>query len=1160
MKKQKINYKWIELIIIAWTVVFVLVITAVAATTSTYSCFQLSATSSGKVTIEATSTGWTIKAYGTDGSCGSTSTQTVTFTITNTGTNPDGTVRAVNFKITTTGMKTNSTAEAKTLDATTTKLTYTATSGKGSANYAEITINFADIVQASTGTSVTTTVIPKVGGKITVDGTAVTAKTDFANADDHTYSLTATADSGYTFIGWMSADGALNTDGVGTLSYSGQNAGTLWPLFLKSDSAMYQIKGASPMLYYAYLDEAITAAGNSGTIVVNKSGAAYHSDSTKNSFTIPSGVTLLIPYDDANTLVTKGNEVLDAYNAAVVARSEYRALTMPANTKITVASGGAISISSGRANQFIGQVGPYGAIYMDSGSNITVQSGGTLYAWGYIFHGTKDSGGSVEVESGGTVYEPISIMDYPGSSSLTTTLTDNKVFPMRSYSIRNVEVPMTLNRGAKEYVFTCLYGSNFLVGTNPLYALLIADGVVNDETPVFQNSGTITKSYANKRMIFSINGDCQLNSFTVEVSKSAGTYKISSSATTGFYIPSCWDITLTSGTTKVNDNVIMCEGSTFTVDQGATINANEKNIYVLDADNDPGAVSTSNGCGIDVQNVHGNYYTNVPKDAVLDVNGTLIASGGFYTSAAGACITSSKSGGEIQVSGTSASASVNVKTTNTYEAINFSAAKLKNVDNNYTETSGASGTYTYIKGYWHLGDDHTYESKVTIEPTCAKKGETTYTCKYCPESYPEEISAKGHTWNAATCTAPKTCSVCGATEGEAAGHNMGEWSVVTEPSCEVTGKEERSCSACDYSESREIAAAQHNYTSKVTVPTCTESGYTTHTCSKCGNSYQDSYVDAMGHSYGGDNECDNCGAVKVAQVVTPSSEGSSATTTEHTSLQGAVSSAAGTNSVVQLIKPADNTTPSTESCTISGSKNVYIDIAGNNVTVGVAEGNSGGVIYGIDSSTDKFGTPQTSVTIAAGSNVTVAPVTLDPTTGNMYISKTTTDTTTGTVTATFHRVAAKARDYYIEARADGTAAIGISLGFKGDESLDQLENIGFDIYTGSDENTQLETVWLKGEQDASGESIQITNDTTYWVKQLAANTPNAYGDYHVYGLIKADGDVYITKTALTFNFKTVLDENWPKENATNYTESNNVLQSFYQINGLTRTIMEKEET
>ena len=40
----------------------------------------------------------------------------------------------------------------------------------------------------------------------------------------------------------------------------------------------------------------------------------------------------------------------------------------------------------------------------------------------------------------------------------------------------------------------------------------------------------------------------------------------------------------------------------------------------------------------------------------------------------------------------------------------------------------------------------------------------------------------------------------------------------------------------------------HDYAVTVTAPTCTEKGYTTHTCS-CGDSYVDTYVDALGHAW-----------------------------------------------------------------------------------------------------------------------------------------------------------------------------------------------------------------------------------------------------------------------------------------------------------------------
>ena len=67
------------------------------------------------------------------------------------------------------------------------------------------------------------------------------------------------------------------------------------------------------------------------------------------------------------------------------------------------------------------------------------------------------------------------------------------------------------------------------------------------------------------------------------------------------------------------------------------------------------------------------------------------------------------------------------------------------------------------------GHEHEYVPTVTA-PTCTEQGYTTWNCS-CGDSYVDSyVSELGHTWTDATCTAPKTCSVCGATEGEALGH------------------------------------------------------------------------------------------------------------------------------------------------------------------------------------------------------------------------------------------------------------------------------------------------------------------------------------------------------------------------------------------------------
>ena len=155
--------------------------------------------------------------------------------------------------------------------------------------------------------------------------------------------------------------------------------------------------------------------------------------------------------------------------------------------------------------------------------------------------------------------------------------------------------------------------------------------------------------------------------------------------------------------------------------------------------------------------------------------------------------------------------------------------------------------------------NHSYESVVT-EPTCTEQGYTTHTCSICGDSYVD-------------------------TYVDANGHSFGEWTETKAATCTEKGEESRSCAVCNATETREIAALGHNYqngtctncgksiwkdwldkifgdrwgdeeeecdhvyTSVVTEPTCEEQGYTTHTCELCGDSYKDSYTDALGHEW-----------------------------------------------------------------------------------------------------------------------------------------------------------------------------------------------------------------------------------------------------------------------------------------------------------------------
>ena len=166
---------------------------------------------------------------------------------------------------------------------------------------------------------------------------------------------------------------------------------------------------------------------------------------------------------------------------------------------------------------------------------------------------------------------------------------------------------------------------------------------------------------------------------------------------------------------------------------------------------------------------------------------------------------------------------------------------------------------------------HSYTSIVTA-PTCTEKGHTTHTCA-CGDSYVDSYTdALGHsygTWKqtkAPTCTAKgtevRTCTRCNASEtrditslGHAIVHHAAKAATCTEKGWAAYD----TCSRCDYSTYKEIAATGHHHNAVVTAPTCTAKGYTTHTCNTCGNSYKDSYTNALGHSYAS-GKCTRCGA------------------------------------------------------------------------------------------------------------------------------------------------------------------------------------------------------------------------------------------------------------------------------------------------------------
>ena len=167
---------------------------------------------------------------------------------------------------------------------------------------------------------------------------------------------------------------------------------------------------------------------------------------------------------------------------------------------------------------------------------------------------------------------------------------------------------------------------------------------------------------------------------------------------------------------------------------------------------------------------------------------------------------------------------------------------------------------------------HASTTTTTVNATCTTAGSTTTKCTACGAvTQTTTIPATGHSWSDATCLAPKTCTVCSATEGEALSHNYVDGACTlcggADPDyCahEYTYDCDKVCNKC-HNVTREDA--EHNIThTEGKDATCTENGNKEHwSCSICGSAWTDedltqvtnlnSVVIPAGHSWV-DADCD----------------------------------------------------------------------------------------------------------------------------------------------------------------------------------------------------------------------------------------------------------------------------------------------------------------
>lgn len=785
----------------------------------------------------------------------------------------------------------------------------------------------------------TATFVPAENGTYTVDGKLITEEYSNTQSSMTAYQVVATPADGYQFMGWydVSNEKYISTSAKAALNI--ENDCTITARFASKTAALFETGGQR----FDDLGDAVSyaQANSQSKITLATDG------SISGTYTIPAGITLLIPFDEAGTLYTDAPAAIRTAPAS----KPFRTLTMSEGTSITV--NGAISLggryyAAGGSEQ--GRpVGDYGYIKMAGNSSITVKSGGNLYAWGFI-----SGSGSILAESGATVYEFYQIADFRGGSASSNM--GKNVFPFSQYFVQNIEVPLTLNAGANEKVYSGVYAMKTTYTT--------AINFIGENGMFNVTSGSFTKDYDEKtdRLVFTINGEAALNVLKltlagVEVDSAEYVLPITNNIT----------INIQSGNVTINQDAALLAGVEVNIAEGAGLTvANGKNIYFYDSDEWSSDNFVWGPCKFkSVAYAPGKAYNRSNKDLVdakMDVNGSVTAIGAIYTTAGGADICSSGGTGKYIQQGAPGTATATYQYNangNSAVTISITPAKLHNLDGTYTETktANAGDVINYVNGVW--GGEAPVELTVTFDPNGSEEHPVEGTMA------PQSVTAKKDTaLNANTFTRE--------------GYNFTGWNTAADG----TGDSYADGAPVNLTEDTTLYAQwedNHSLTKVINKKdaTCTEDGYTGDTvCAICGKEItKGETIQAKGHTEvidarveptctkSGKTEgkhCSVCNEILVAQEVIPATghtektvAGKPATCTETGLTDGISCSVCGTVIKAQEEIPAkghswnegeittaptcENAGVKTYTCTVcSATKTEAIDATGH-TPVDVAE-------------------------------------------------------------------------------------------------------------------------------------------------------------------------------------------------------------------------------
>ena len=473
---------------------------------------------------------------------------------------------------------------------------------EGASNSVKLTASPYGAYTVQTGDGAAKTVSKLASdGSFTVDGTLyTTAKLpsfSFQSTDGIT--VTTAPEPGYKFTLWQSMKDNRSVIVTQEENESGtvirpENGTTISPVFEEKNKEASFSVGGTP---YYYWDDAMQAAAkhNSKVVTLTKDytlpdkaanagryGTYAVADEKGNmTYNIPTGVTVVVPFDDTDTRNTDtfvddgnlGRKDAPSFTPTTPS-SAYRTLTVPQGATLNVNPGATLLVNAKTATYDTSNQScvydKYGKMVLGGQMDVS----GTLYANGYIVDENHDNGkqhiGHINAKAGSKVYQIMQIKDFRGGT--VTSAVSGKVMAINMYYFQNIMADITYKYGSEMKAQAALCPANAEEGIRANISV-ISNGE-NAGSMFTMTGGEVETNYdyQTDRLNVLISGNVDMQYLSIETN-------VLTINTRNYQLAVNDNMPITvkdGGALTMNYGMKFLPGAKVTVEKGGTLNISDK--------------------------------------------------------------------------------------------------------------------------------------------------------------------------------------------------------------------------------------------------------------------------------------------------------------------------------------------------------------------------------------------------------------------------------------------------------------------------------------------------------------------------------------------------------------------------------------------------------